>query len=87
MEAIAAYREALEENTRVRVPFLWAQTQENLASVYLAHFRDVCQTCQLDAALEAVNGAWKNICRAELQFYIKKAEGLREAILGAKSNL
>ncbi|WGJ14837.1 tetratricopeptide repeat protein [Methylocapsa sp. D3K7] len=87
VEAIAAYREALEENTRVRVPFLWAQTQENLASVYLAHFHDVCQTCQLDAALEAVNGALEEYRRAESQFYIKKAEGLREVILGAKSNL
>ena len=29
-EAVAAYRAALEENTRARVPLEWAQTQMNL---------------------------------------------------------
>ena len=35
-EAVAAYREALQENTRARDPFLWAFTQKNLALVYRA---------------------------------------------------
>ena len=29
-EAVADYREALEERTRERYPFLWALTQENV---------------------------------------------------------
>ena len=33
-EAVAAYRAALTEYTRERVPYYWAQTQENLAIVF-----------------------------------------------------
>lgn len=86
-EAAAAYRQALEENTRVRVPFLWAQTQENLASVYLTLFRKDHQPFQLDAAREAVNAALEEFCKAEAQFFIEKAERLRQEILAAKSNV
>jgi len=37
-EAVAAYHEALQENTRDRVPLEWAFTQMNLALVYRALF-------------------------------------------------
>ncbi len=35
-EAVAAYREALQENTRKRVPLAWAMTQMNLGGALVA---------------------------------------------------
>jgi hypothetical protein len=35
IDAIAAYREALQENTKVRAPALWAMTQLSLGNALL----------------------------------------------------
>ncbi|HEY4848135.1 MAG TPA: hypothetical protein VIH87_10200 [Methylocella sp.] len=85
-EAVAAYREALQARTRARVPFLWAQTQENLAEAHLAFFGKDSQPRHLDDALEAVDVALEEFCKAKADFYIEKAECLRETISRRKAN-
>ena len=77
----------LQERTRARIPFLWAQTQENLALIYRALFDKDPQPCHLDVALEAVDGALQEYRKANADFYIEKAERLRETTLPAKANL
>jgi hypothetical protein len=76
-EAVAAYREALKEFTRERAPFLWAQTQEDLALVYRSLFGNSHERHYLDDALTADDGALD-------AFYVDKAERLRENILAMK---
>ena len=44
-EAAAAYREALKENTRERVPLGWAQVKENLAETSPRLVRQDWQAC------------------------------------------
>jgi hypothetical protein len=51
--AFAAYREALKELTRERIPLEWAETQRNIALVYQALFDKDHQPRHLDDALEA----------------------------------
>ena len=84
-EAVAAYREALKENTRARVPLDWAMTQMNLALVYRALFDKDHQPRHLDDALEAADGALEEFRKANAAFYIDKAERQRREILAAKS--
>ena len=86
-EAVAAYREVLEKWTRESVPFLWAQTQENLALVYRALYNKDHQPSYPDAALEAIDGALVEYRKANAAFYIEKAKRLREQFLAAKSKL
>jgi len=73
-EAVAAYREALQENTRERVPLDWAMTQMNLALVYRALFDKDHEPRHLDDALEAADGALEEFRKAKADFYIEKAE-------------
>jgi tetratricopeptide (TPR) repeat protein len=54
-EAVAAFRDALQERTRARVPLDWASTQMNLALVYRVLFDKDHQPRHLDDALEAVD--------------------------------
>ena len=84
-EAVAAYREALQERTRARVPLDWAMTQENLALVHIAFFNKDRQPRHLDAALEAVDGALEEFRKANAAFYIEGAERVRENIVAAKA--
>jgi hypothetical protein len=85
--AVAAYREVLEEYTRARVLFLWAQTQQNLALVHLAFFRKDRKLRHLDAALHAVDGALEEYRKANAAFYIDEAEHVRQQILAAKGGV
>jgi hypothetical protein len=50
-EAIAAYRAALEERTRERVPLDWAKTQMNLGNALAALGERIHNTEALDEAL------------------------------------
>ena len=86
-KAVEAYREALKERTRDRVPFLWAQTQENLAIAHSALFDKTREPSHLDDALGAVGGALEEYRKAEAAFYINGAEDLRQKILAAKGKL
>ncbi|MGH6935979.1 MAG: tetratricopeptide repeat protein, partial [Methylocella sp.] len=83
-EAAAAYRDALQENTRARVPLDWAMTQHNLALVYRALFDRDRQPRHLDGALEGADGALEEFRKANAAFYIDNAERLRAQILAAK---
>ena len=47
-EAVAAYREALQENTRARVPLDWARTQMNLGNALLSLGERESGTARLD---------------------------------------
>ena len=86
-EAVTAYREALKEWTRARVPLDWAKTQMNFALVYRALFDKDHQPRHLDDALEAADGALEEFRKANATFYIDKAEGQRGEILAAKGKL
>jgi hypothetical protein len=86
-EAVAAYREALQERTRARVPLQWAKTQESLAGAYLAFFDKTREPHYLDDALGAVDSALEDYHDANAPFYIEQAERLREKILAAKGKL
>jgi tetratricopeptide (TPR) repeat protein len=85
--ALTAFREALQEYTRVRLPIEWAGTQENVALVYRALYDNDHQPSHLDAALEAIDGALQEYRKARADFHIGNAERLREEILVAKSKL
>jgi tetratricopeptide (TPR) repeat protein len=52
-EAIAAYRAALEERTRARVPLDWAQTQSNLGNALKALGDRESGTARLKEAVAA----------------------------------
>jgi len=85
-EAATAFREALQERTRERVPLEWAQTQENLALVHGALYDKDHQPSHLDPMLEAVDGALEEYRKANAAYYIEKAEHLREMIIAAKAD-
>ncbi|MCA8880206.1 MAG: tetratricopeptide repeat protein, partial [Rhodobacteraceae bacterium] len=77
-EAVDAYRAALQERTRDRVPFLWAQTRENMALAHRAIFERTGDPADLDAARRAVAQALEIYEEAGAGFYIEKATRLRE---------
>ena len=56
-EAIAAYRAALEENTRERVPLEWAMTQNNLGNALLRLGERESGTARLEEAVAAYRAA------------------------------
>jgi hypothetical protein len=85
-EAVTAYREALQENTRERVPLDWAQTQENLALVDRVLFAKTGKGVHLDDALVAVGGALEEYNKAKAAYYIERAERLRAELLATKGN-
>ena len=53
-EAVAAYRAALTKPTRERVPYYWAQTQENLAIVLRVLATRVVGTARLAYLADAL---------------------------------
>ncbi len=52
-EAVAAYREALKENTRERAPFDWASTQTSLGNALLSLGERESGTALLEDAVAA----------------------------------
>jgi tetratricopeptide (TPR) repeat protein len=56
-EAVAAYREALKERTRDRVPLDWALTQNNLGIALTNLGERVAETALLEEALASYNQA------------------------------
>ncbi len=83
-EAVEAYGAALLEFRREQVPFVWAQTQENLAWAYGAFFDVTREPRYLDHALQAVDGALEEYRKAKAAYDIGTAESLRENILAAR---
>jgi hypothetical protein len=84
MEAVSAYSEALQENTRARMPLDWAMTQYNLAGVYCDFFDKDRKSRHLDDALESINGALEEFRKVKASHYIEKAERQRAQILALK---
>ncbi|MGO9422956.1 hypothetical protein [Roseiarcus sp.] len=56
-EAVAAFRAALEEFTRERVPLQWAATQSNVGNVLAALGRGESGTARLEEAVSAYRAA------------------------------
>jgi hypothetical protein len=84
LEAVEAYRAALTEWTRERVPLQWAATQNNLAiaSRLIASLTNgAAREAHLKEALAAVDGALAVYREGNAAPYIDKAERLRTAIL------
>ncbi len=64
--AIAAYREALKERTREKVPLDWAMTQNNLGNAFLRLGQRESGTEQLEAAITAYREALKEYTREKV---------------------
>ena len=62
-EAVAAYREALKEQTRERVPLDWAMTQNNLGTALWTLGERESGTARLDEAVAAYREALKEWTR------------------------
>ena len=69
-EAVAAYRAALEELTRDRVPLNWAMVQGNIASVHVALFDKTTDVTELNRAQTALNDALEIFSKAQASHYI-----------------
>jgi hypothetical protein len=68
-QAVEAYRAALEERTRERVPLGWAMTQNNLGTVLLSLGERENDAARLDEALQAMEGAWEVYKDAGMDHY------------------
>ena len=62
-EAVAAYRAALEERTRERVPLDWARTQNNLGTALRALGERESGTARLEEAVAAYRAALEEMTR------------------------
>jgi len=62
-EAVAAYREALKERTRKRVPLDWARTQSNLGNALETLGERESSTARLEEAVAAYREALKEYTR------------------------
>jgi tetratricopeptide (TPR) repeat protein len=67
-EAVAAYRAALEERTRDRVPLDWAATQNNLGNALKALGERESGTARLEEAVEAFRAALREYTRDRVPF-------------------
>ena len=64
--AVAAYRSALEERTRERVPLEWAMTQENLGTALLVLGGRESGTTHLEEAVNAYRAALEERTRGRV---------------------
>ena len=62
-EAVAAYRAALEERTRERVPLHWAMTQSDLGNALLTLGERESGTARLEEAVQAYRAALEEYTR------------------------
>ena len=62
-EAVTAYREALKEYTRERVPLQWAMTQNNLGNALATLGERESGTARLEQAATAYREALKEYTR------------------------
>ena len=65
-EAVAAYRAALEERTRARVPLQWAMTQMNLGNALWTLGERESGTARLEEAVAAYRAALEERTRARV---------------------
>ncbi|MGF1641189.1 MAG: tetratricopeptide repeat protein, partial [Rhodospirillales bacterium] len=64
-EAVAAFRAALEERTRERVPLQWAATQNNLGNALARLGRRESGTARLEEAVAAYRAALEEFTREQ----------------------
>jgi tetratricopeptide (TPR) repeat protein len=74
-EAVAAYREALQENTRERVPLEWALTQMNLGNVLATLSERESGTARLEEAVSAYREALQENTRERVPLKWAKSTG------------
>lgn len=86
-EAVYAFREALKEYRRGRVPLNWAKTQMNLAQACLTLFAKGRDPRHLDVAVAAAGGAPVESRKANADFYTEMAGRQRSEIFAEKSKL
>ena len=84
-EAVAAYREALKEWTRERVPLQWAMTQNNLGTALATLGERESGTARLEEAVAAYREALKEWTRERvpLQWAMTQIQS-RHCALGAR---
>ena len=82
-QAVAAYREALKEYTRDRVPYDWAYTQENLSILYRSIFRKTGDAAHLETALAHAMAALEAYREMNATYDIGTAEKLVQSIEAA----
>jgi hypothetical protein len=68
-EAVAAYRAALEERTRERVPLYWATTQNNLGNALSTLGERESGTARLEEAVAAYRAALEETTRERVPLY------------------
>ena len=78
-EAVTAYRDALKEYTRERVPLDWAATQNNLGNALSRLGEGTHDRAKLEEARKAVNAAFEVFMQAGQEHYRRYFEDrLRE---------
>ena len=81
-EAVAAYRDALQEKTRARVPLEWAKTQNNLGYALQALGERESGTARLEEAVAAFRDALQENTRARVPLqWAATQNNLGEALL------
>ncbi len=68
-EAVAAYRDALKEWTRERVPLDWATTQNNLGDAFTSLGERESGTARLEEAVAAFRDALKERTRERVPLH------------------
>ena len=85
-QAVAAYRDALKEWTREKVPLDWATTQHNLGGVYLAFFDKTNDTAHLDKAEAHVQAALE-VFEVSAPYYAGMAQEQLQQIAARRGEL
>ena len=80
-QAVAAYRAALEEHTREKVPLAWAQTQCNLGSTLLALGRREAGTRRMREARQVLRAALEEGTRDRAPFMWAMVQSLLGRVL------
>ncbi|MBI1331136.1 MAG: tetratricopeptide repeat protein, partial [Alphaproteobacteria bacterium] len=74
-EAVTAYREALKERTRERVPLDWAMTQNNLGTALTCLGGRESGTARLEEAAAAYREALGEFEKAKAEYHVGMARG------------
>jgi tetratricopeptide (TPR) repeat protein len=83
-EAAAAIHESLRERPRDRMPVRWAVAKLHLAELSLGFYNKTAKAQHLDVALEKLDAALAEFCKAKAAAHIETAKRLRETVLAAK---